>query len=397
MRLFGENMNNTRGRLLQLFAPTVLCFFLTLPVVAQSTPCFTEVDSSTGGAIGTAGRMALADFNRDGILDIVQTHVYNNRKVSTDLGVGDGHLQLDFQYSTNLPRDVVSGDFNNDGIPDVAVAAEVPGLNAGKVWVLLGNGDGTLRPTANIQLPYNGERIKAADFNGDGKLDVVIQAANFSPPDTVQVLLGNGDGTLQAPTVIDNQPGYPQALAVGDLNGDGKMDVLTLSQSSSDEFLSVLLGNGDGTFAPAVEYLPTNGNNDQLALADFNEDGLMDVAFGGFDATIMYGTGGGALGPSVDLGVEASAVVAMDVLNSGHKDLVVLTSVGTQGRQSALGVLINDGHGNFAPVVNIKTHFRAPLNLYAGDFNGDGSGDVAAEYLEQAADNGVFLNCSNSK
>lgn len=386
-------MNHPCDRLLQFCAQIGLCALLTLPGLAQSNICFNEVDSPTGGSQGTFGRMALADFNKDGILDIAQTHYFNNRKISTDLGVGDGHLHLNFQYSTSLPRDVVSGDFNNDGIPDVAVAAEVPALNAGKVWVLLGNGDGTFRATANLQLPYNGERIKAADFNKDGKLDVVVQAGNFGPPDTVQVLLGNGDGTLQTPTVIDTQPGYPQALAVGDLNGDGNMDVVTLSQSSTDEFLSVLFGNGDGTFAPAVEYLPTNGNSDQLALADFNEDGLMDVAFGGFDATIMYGTGGGTLGPSVDLGVGATALVATDVLNAGHKDLVAITSVGSQ---SALAVLINDGHGNFAPAVNIKTHFRQPLNIYAGDFNGDGSDDVAVEYLDDS-DNGVFLNCSTPR
>ena len=225
------------------------------------------------------GNMFVADINRDGKLDIV-AGAYEF------LGNGDGTFQP-YQVSDD-PAQLVA-DFNGDGILDIVhlhpTAASIA-LGVGDVAISFGNGDGTFRPDVHYQLPIIPFGLAAGDFNGDGHTDLAVttMATIPLPPKSVAVLLGNGDGTFQ-PAVL-SQGGEQQATPVlaADFNGDHKLDLVVGN--------SVLLGNGDGTFQPPVYLLepPFPCTNQEYCLvkialvelaasADLNSDGLVDLVF----------------------------------------------------------------------------------------------------------------------
>jgi len=171
------------------------------------------------------------------------------------------------------------GDFNSDGKPDLGVANrgsfDSPATN---ISVLLGNGDGTFQPAVNYGAGIGPSSVAVADFNADGKPDLVI--ANVGPYEQftytggdVSVLLGNGDGTFQA-AVNYNAGIGPSSVSVGDFNRDGKADLAVVNVGSD---VSVLLGNGDGTFRTAFNYGAGSGPA-AVAVDDFNGDGAPDLA-----------------------------------------------------------------------------------------------------------------------
>lgn len=162
-------------------------------------------------------------------------------------------------------------DVNGDGKADLLVA----NYNSGTVSVLLGNGDGTFQPavTYNCGGPDNPYSIAVGDFNGDGKPDIaLLVVVNVSPRPALRILLGNGDGTFQAPVAYDTGGFNPYQVVVADVNRDSKLDLVI-----ANEFVaSVLLGNGDGTFQAAVTY-GIEGSANSLAVGDVNADGNPDL------------------------------------------------------------------------------------------------------------------------
>jgi hypothetical protein len=231
-----------------------------------------QVAYVTGEPIGD---VKAADFNADGNLDLAicgQTSGYS----TVDLGYGKGAFTTAGQiYSTAISNGEVVGDFNQDGKLDVLIAGggaavddQFSGLN-----VSLGNGDGTFRPLNPVYLGNYYSAIVTADFNGDGKLDLAV---TDSDANTVTILLGNGDGTFGIPTTYFIGKA-PQEIIAADFNNDGKLDLATAN--SGDNTVTLLLGNGDGTFTQAANspYSASNGSF-QLAAADFNGDGKLDLA-----------------------------------------------------------------------------------------------------------------------
>ena len=227
-----------------------------------------HVDYPTGAQPGS---VAIGDFNGDGKLDLAVVNSYSNN-VSVLLGNGNGTFQPAVSYGTGSgtgPAFVAVGDFNHDGKLDLAVANS----NSSNVSVLLGNGDGTFQTAVNYDVGGAPTSIAVGDFNHDGKLDLAVAVPVPGPSTYVSVLLGNGDGTFQT-AVNYNAPYAPDAVAVGDFNGDGNLDLVVGNRSSN---ISVFLGNGDGTFRTAVNY-SAGYNPSSVAVGDFNNDGTLDLA-----------------------------------------------------------------------------------------------------------------------
>ncbi len=307
------------------------------------------------------------------------------------------------------PEISVLGDFNNDGILDIAVADNA--TNA--ISILLGNGDGTFQaPTTLLPSSFGALSIAVGDFNRDGNLDLaVVIPGNGQPGDgtgTVNILLGNGNGTFQPPQayVVGTEP---VSIATADFNGDGFLDLAVLNTGDND--VEVLLGAGDGTFALEQSCLPffvpgthaegtpscstatfpVGHNARQIATADFNVDGIPDlVVTNSGDGTVgvLLGNGDGTFstGATVAVGPDVSDVVVADFNGDGFPDI----AVANQG-SNTMTVLLGQGNGTFATPVQTYNTGRAPLGIAVGDFNGDGKTDLVVTNIEDNSV-GLFLN-----
>jgi len=312
--------------------------------------------------------VAIGDFNGDGKPDLVTPNSLEYH-VSVLLAKGNFDFRPAVNYATGSnPYSVAVGDFNGDGKLDLAVANIVDNT----VSVLLGNGDGTFQPAVNYAAG-SFVTVAVGDFNGDGKPDLVTAGGG-----NVSVLLGNGDGTFQ-PAVNSAAPNAG-SVAIGDFNRDGKLDLVTTNLESNN--VSVLIGNGDGTFRTAVNYavgvFPYS-----VAVGDFNGDGKLDLAvanstcksvclFAG-SVSILLGNGDGTFQAAVNYKVAPtpSYVAVRDFNNDGKLDLVTANGIGN------MTVLLGNGDGTFQVGVNYTVGGQIPVSGAVGDFNGDGAPDLA--------------------
>jgi hypothetical protein len=335
-------------------------------------------------AVGSEPSSLVAgDFKGDGQIDLAVANSSENTQntagtgtISVLLNNGDGTFQPQSEPRNTVggsPQAVVAGDFTGSGRLDLAVS------DALGVQMLLGNGDGTFQPAETVAAGYQWLLV-AGDFNGDGRLDLAV--GEF---DSIQIFLGNGDGTFQpAQTVATGI--YPTAIVAGDFTSDGHLDLAVTNNLGSRGAVAVLLGNGNGTFQPPINYavgLDPSG----IVAGDFTGDGHLDLAAansGSSDVSVLLGNGNGTFQPQVTYAVGAapSALVAGDFTGNGRLDLAVAYTNGNSQDQGGVSILLGNGNGTFQPPVSYPVG-RTPDSIVAGDFSGDGRTDLAvANFLQ---------------
>ncbi len=316
----------------------------------------------TYGVGSNPSSVAVGDFNGDGIPDLAVANSEDNT-VSVLLGQGDGTFTSQPTLEVgSFPNCVAVGDFNGDGIPDLAVA----NLGGNTVGVLLGKGDGTFS-SATLEVVDSPYVVAVGDFNGDGIPD--LAAANFNRA-TVSVLLGQGDGTFTSKST----PGVgfnPDSLAVGDFNGDGIPDLAVANLAGAT--VSVLLGQGDGTFT-SKPTLKVGSYPTSVAVGDFNGDGIPDLAVANSEDTtvsVLQGLGDGTFTgkPTLEVGFNPNFVAVGDFNLDGIPDLAVALNGGT------VSVLQGLGDGTFTSESTPGVG-SSPYSVAVGDFNGDGVPDL---------------------
>ncbi len=359
-----------------------------------------HVDYPVGAA---PSGIAVGDFNGDGKLDIVVVYGFNLARVAVLLGNGDGTFQEPFKSTVAgfQGGSIAVGDFNGDGKLDVAVSDS--DLAASGVDIMLGNGDGTFQAPVTYATAEDPRMVIVADFNGDGKLDLATANADS---ETISVLLGNGNGTFQ--THKDNSTAVAAScisLAAGALRDDKRMDIVAGCQSDSE--VVVLLSNGDGTFKAAKAY-PVPAGAYQVALGDFNGDGKLDVAVtngGTYDmVSILPGSGSGTLKAPVAFGTNygPSGIAAADFNGDGKLDLVTADNGSPFGVTIAtISVLLSNGKDMFAARTDYAVGNESVTGAYSGiataDLTGNGKPDliVPITYAFQPYEISILINKGN--
>lgn len=345
-----------------------------------------------------------------------------------------------YKYPASYPKAIASGDFNDDGIPDL-----IAGDAFGGVYAKLGRGDGTFGHWRYVSYPghyasalavgrFDGKNLDAlvnddddawvllgqgggrfpgntwldsggnfvvgfavGDFNGDGNQDVaalVDIVGEQSESSEIYLYLGNGDGTFQAPQKLHVSALVPVAILAGDFNGDGKLDLAALGGDSGDYGgqVSLLLGDGNGRFGSPIHLRLPNDPAfapQAMTLGDFNGDNALDlaVAFSNEDTNhtsfvrILLGNGDGTFckGVRTPAGPDPTSIAIADFNGDGTLDLVLANAPCRLGCYSPgqISVLLGNGDGSFQPPAKFAIHGQQPMQLTVADFNGDGKPDVA--------------------
>ncbi len=399
----------------------------TRTLLSFSAPVSYNIGTQPDGFIPNAAPISTVsvDLNGDRKLDLIVAHRIDNSLYFLK-GNGNGTFQRAVQIPVGeaFQGDIFVGDFNKDGKLDLFL----PGAN-GQAIVLLGNGDGTFKPRIDSSSfavsGYYPRGWTVGDFNKDGKLDVACTLPGNSDTGDYIVLLGNGDGTFK-PGIVGPAGllGYSRWSTTGDFNRDGKLDLAVAdgqgtSGNTNNVELTILLGNGDGTFHLGGHYaspqLPdgTNlsavSNPEDVVVADLNGDGKLDAVVGDYDNTlnVFLGNGDGTFQPakSYNPGHYPRDITPVDINHDGKIDLVV-NNVGinqggalfsTEGAEpGSVAILLGNGNGTFqAPITYSPSAY--PGWTAVGDFNGDGYFDLATTQVLDGHVIKVMLNQPTSK
>lgn len=373
---------------------------------------YSSILSSLGGSLGTGNfsydgsymeelglsdmsSIEFADLNGDGILDSVGgTASY----ITVSLGNGDGTFGAASSLSAGASN-IRLLDINNDGNMDI-VGGGGNGIGS-YLYITLGNGDGTFSSVVSHSMAGTGVvSLAGGDINGDGKMDLVSVSGNG----TISKRLGNGDGTFADYTSISINNISIQEILLSDVNGDGKLDIVSGgigSGGGSPSVLNISLGNGDGTFAFRQSYgsgLTTIVG--EVELADLNNDGILDAVFGsrgGSDGyvSVLLGNANGSFGAgttyhmmTAGFGISVSSIAISDINGDGNLDVIATGSTGAIG---PISIRLGNGNGT----LGASTTFSGPLaqsssDIELEDLNGDGVPDIALSGTADLASSGTL-------
>ena len=384
-----------KGRIFILSLSALLFIFLNacgggeeaIPPVIHNTSLFHDYTVVPTGSYPEA--IAIGDVNNDGRNDIVMTTSYlsdpdNDYKIFVFLQTADGKLAAPVKYSTsasysNRPSTVTIGDINDDDLNDVVI-----GCSGSGVEVFLQNGSGALNAGV-FYASVNSNKIRIADLNHDGLLDVVGIGWGTN---TTSLWLQNSGGTLDSPVIYNVTHGGYDDLEVGDVNNDGLTDIVVMSGQSLVPNLGILIQKNDGTFdTPSYYNAAANILTKGVAVGDVNGDSLNDivVTYGGNQPNSRIGVfiqnASGILDPPVNYSsydIPESVHIA-DVTNDGREDVIVL-----HGGWEKVGIYRQNTNGELKSEIlydiPLASHYN-PHGLALGDINNDGRPDIAiADY-----------------
>ena len=347
-----------------------------------------------------SGEVFLADLNHDGHLDLLTKHLLK-QSLSLRFGDGNGHFvpagesSMSFDYQ---PGAVALVDVNNDRILDLGVASKDGDRE--NVRIFLGNRKGGFRLApgspfiASTPIQWYKPFLCFPDLNGDGKLDIVTANGRRN---SVEIFLGDGRAGFSPAPIVELEPGrWFYSFALGDVDGDGLLDLVTASSGHQPDSkpgrVATRRGNGKGSFAPAAgRTLSVPPDPRVAALADVNGDGQLDIVLSHGRTnilSILLNDGQGTFtpwpDPAINVGFPASEVVAVDVNGDKKVDLVVATvNSATAPFESKVVGLLGDGHGGFAPAPGSPFPVGpGAYRLAVADVNEDGKPDTAASSFE---------------
>jgi hypothetical protein len=398
-------------------------YAFSLVVLAGQTVSFRPADTLL--ILPHAAAAASADFDGDGITDIVVVHPADS-SVSILVGDGLGRFASRPRLITGArPNAVVTGDWNNDRKADLAISCQGDGTTSASIALFTGNGNGTFTPADYLDANAGPTALATADLNGDGRTDLIVSYGSNANP-AYGVWLGRAEGRFEA--VLPAAPGparhaatTPQSLVAGDVNGDGKLDLVISPRTEplvlppnpqpgqhgvfpagTPDRVAILLGNGDGTFLEP-QRIKLGESLVAMAGADFDGDGAMDVAIAD-DRYSEFLTGELHLlrGGDAGLGVARapvlgfnypSTVAACDVNGDARPDIVIpqfgfefricgagfCFDPGLPPQPSSLAIYLSEGQEEFRLVK--EPRFHAPLDanpkfLQCTDVNRDGRADL---------------------
>jgi len=369
------DLNNDSYRDIALTSSTSGLFTVFQQTATKRT--FKAAPANYFAGSGTPRSLATGDFDKDGMTDLAAA-IHNSAAVISLKGDGNGHLsaKIDISLGSHTPTGILVADLNKDGASDIVTTGD----SSANISVVINNGNGTFQtalPYAAFGAQY---RSTTGDFNGDGTPDLAV-ANPFSG--ALSILLGNGSGTFGLQSIVPAGTA-PYDVVSGDFNSDGNLDLAVSNNDQAAPLLYILSGNGDGSFAAPVPY-PVNARSDFLVSGDLNQDGRLDLIASNPTAgiiSVLLGNGNGSFGAITEYPVGANPyeLVLTDLNNDGIIDVVTANGAGT------ISVLPGAGDGTLLPATLYWTGNTE--SIAAGAFSSSGKPDLA---VGDAARGGVML------